>query len=156
MRGEFVYLHNEPTYYGSQGSRQATELSDKIAYVLGFDRNMFTNWMFSAQFAQFIHRDSTYNGGQVLNSYTYGLMDRVENVVTLKVATDFMYERIKPEVLVIYGDDGEGRVSFKTFFELSDNWWFTLGYHHFWGSPWLSYGQYRNRDHIYTAVKYTF
>ena len=38
IRGEFAYLHNEPTYYGTDGSRKLTERTDKYAYVLGFDK----------------------------------------------------------------------------------------------------------------------
>ena len=156
IRGEFAYFHNEPTYYGTAGRRNCTEKSDKYTYVLGFDKYYFTNWLFSLQFAQFIHDNPTFRGNQVLNSYTYGLMDKVESYLTLKVATDFMYERVKPEILIIYGDDNDGRVSFKTKFEARDNLWLTLGYHHFWGPQYGSNGQFRNKDQIMFEVKYTF
>ena len=156
LRGEFAYLRNEPTYYGSQGHRSYTERSDKYTYVLGFDKYYFTNWLFSLQFAQFIHNSPTFKGKHTLSSYTYGLMDKVESYVTLKVATDFVYERIKPEVLIIYGDDNDGRISFKTKFEMRDNLWLTLGYHHFWGPAYGSNGQYRNNDQIVCELKYTF
>ena len=161
IRGEFAYFHNEPTYYGIQGQRKLTERTDKYAYVLGLDRSFFTNWLFSFQFGQFIHNERTKadllgNVYQVLNSYTYGLTDKVENIFTLKIATDFMHERLKPEVLIIYGDDNDGRVSFKSKYEIRDNLWFTLGYHHFWGPPRGSNGQFRNNDHFFWEVKYTF
>ncbi len=156
IRGEFAYLHNEPTYYGIEGRRQYTEKTDKYTYVLGFDKNFFTNWLFSLQFAQFIHDKKTFKGYQVLNTYTYGVMDKVENILTLKIATDFMYERIKPEVLIIYTDDNDGRISFKTKYEVKDNLWLTLGYYHFWGPNYGSNGQFRNNDHIFCELKYTF
>lgn len=157
VRGEFAYLKDEPTYYGTEGSRQRTELSDKYAYVLGFDKNVFTNWLFSVQFAQFIHEDADWPGNlQVLNAYTYGTTEKIENTVTLKIATDFFHERLQPEVLVIYSDDNEGRISFKTKYELRDNIWLTLGYHHFWGNIWGANGQFRNDDQIVFETKYTF
>ena len=156
IRGEFAYLHNEPTYYGTQGHRSYTEKSDKYTYVLGFDKSYFTKWDFSLQFAQFIHNSPTFKGKHVLNTYTYGLMDKVENYLTLKVSTDFLHERIKPEVLVIYGDDNDGRISFKTKFQATDNWWFTLGYYHFWGPAYGSNGEYRNNDQLVFTVKRTF
>ena len=156
IRGEFAYLHNEPTYYGTAGHRNYTEKSDKYTHVLGFDKYYFTNWLFSLQFAQFIHDNPTFKGNQVLSSYTYGLMDKVESFLTLKIATDFKHERIKPEVLIIYGDDNDGRISFKTSYELRDNVWLALGYHHFWGPAYGSNGQYRNNDQIYCSVKFTF
>jgi len=156
IRGEFAYLHNEPTYYGTDGSRKLTERTDKYAYVLGFDKSFFTNWAFSLQFCQFIHDKKTFKGYQIINAYTYGLMEKIENTLTLKIATDFMYERLKPEVLIIYGDDNDGRVSFKTKYELRDNIWLTFGYYHFWGPPRGSNGQFRNNDHFFCEVKYTF
>lgn len=156
LRGEFAYFHNEPTYYGTEGRRQFTERTDKYTYVLGFDKTFFTKWDFSLQFAQFIHDKKTFRGYQVLNSYTYGLMEKVENTLTLKIATDFLHERIKPEVLVVYGDDNDGRISFKTKYELRDNLWLTLGYHHFWGPASGSNGQFRNNDHLVLEAKYTF
>ncbi len=156
LRGEFIYVHNQPTYYGTDGSRKKTELTDNYAYLLGFDKNFFTNWQFSAQFYQFITNDRTWDTYQVLNAYTYGVMDKVENGLTCKIATDFMHERLKPEVLIIYSDDNDGRISLKTKYELKDNLWLGCGYHHFWGPPRGSNGQYRNNDHAFFDVTYTF
>lgn len=156
IRGEFAYFHNEPTYYGVEGSRKFTERTDKYTYVLGFDKIFLTDWLFSLQFAQFIHNSPTFKGSHVLNTYTYGLMDKVESYVTLKIATDFFHERVKPELLIIYGDDNDGRISFKTRYEARDNLWLTLGYHHFWGPPRGSNGQFRNNDHLVLEMKYTF
>jgi len=156
IRGEFAFLHNEPTYYGTQGHRSYTEKSNKCTYVLGFDKYYFTNWLFSLQFAQFIHNQKTFKGVQALNTYTYGLMDKVESYLTLKVATDFIHERVKPEVLIIYGDDNDGRISFKTKYELRDNLWLTGGYCHFWGPAYGSNGEFHNDDQISAEVKYTF
>ena len=156
LRGEFVYIHDEPTYYGTQGSRQATEPSDKYNYVLGFDKTFLTDLMCSLQFGQMITAREKFNGYQVLNGMTYGVADEVENFLSLKISKDFMHERIKPEMLIVYNDDGDGRVTSKVKFEAQENLWFTLAYHHFWGNPWTSNGQFRNDDHIVTEVKYTF
>ncbi|RKY38998.1 MAG: hypothetical protein DRP76_03820 [Candidatus Omnitrophota bacterium] len=156
IRGEFAYLHNEPTYYGTEGKRKLTKKSDKYTYVLGFDKYLFTNWFFSLQFAQYIHDKRTSSGYYVLNTYTYGLMDKVENYLTLKITTDFMHERLKPEVLFVYNDDNDGRISFKAKYELRENLWLTLGFHHFWGPSYGSNGQFRNNDHVVFEIKYTF
>jgi hypothetical protein len=156
LRGEFAYIHNEPAYYGTQGSRKRTEQTDKYTYVLGFDKYLFTNWLFSLQFAQYITKDKTWDDYNLLNTYTYGLMDKVENFLTLKISTDFMHERLKPEVLIIYSDDNDGRITFKTKCEVKDNLWLTLGFHHFWGSVWGSNGEFRNNDHLFLEIKYTF
>ncbi|MBU3933480.1 MAG: hypothetical protein KKH11_02290 [Candidatus Omnitrophica bacterium] len=156
LRGEFIYVHNQPTYYGTDGSRVKTELSDNYAYVLGFDKSFFTNWQFSTQFYQFITNDRTWDTYQVLNAYTYGVMDKVENGLTCKISTDFMHERLKPEILIIYADDNDGRISLKAKYELRDNFWLGCGYHHFWGPARGSNGQFRNNDHTFFDVTYTF
>ncbi|MBL7131374.1 MAG: hypothetical protein ISS45_08260 [Candidatus Omnitrophica bacterium] len=156
FRGEFVYVHDEPTYYGTVGSRKATERSDKYNWFLGLDKTLFTNWVFSTQFAQLIAEDKDWNGYDIMSGYTYGLMDKVESVLTLKVATNFMHDRLKPEVLVIYSDDNDGRICFKTKYEVKDNLWLTLGYYHFWGPPYGSNGEFRNNDHVLCELKYTF
>ena len=167
LRGEFVYFRKEPTYYGIDTYRAATRRSDKWAYVLGLDKTYFTNWLFSLQFAQFIIEQDEWTGTDDLNmvgqrtydaldSTTYGLQDKIENYITLKVATDYMHERIKPEILIIYQDDNAGKVSPKVNFEARDNLWFGLGYHHFYGKPAQSNGQFRNNDQAFFDVTYTF
>jgi hypothetical protein len=160
LRGEFGFLHGEPTYYGTPGSRKLTENTDKYAYVLGLDKNIFTKWIFSTQFIQYIHNNRAKSLAGVsygiLDSYTYGPMDKVENIVTMKIATQFMHDRLKPEMLVIYQDDGDGRFAFKARYEAKDNLFLTLGLHHFWGNPWGSNGQFRNNDQYVCEVKYTF
>ena len=125
------------------------------------DKNIFTNWLFSMQFIQYIHNefkrsDSSGTSFTILDNYTYGVMDKIENIVTMKIATDFMHERIKPELLVIYQDDGDGRFALQTNFEARDNLWLTVGYHHFWGNMWHSNGQFRNNDHIVGTVTLSF
>lgn len=156
-RGEFVYFKGEPTYYGEKdGRRKFTTETDKFAYVLGLERTYFRNWDFSFQFAQFIHEHEKIDGFQVLNTFTQGTQRKVANTFTLRVATDFMHERLQPEVLVIYGASGEGRVSSKLQYEVRDDLWFNLGYHYFWGGDYGAYGQYRKNDHIVSGIKYTF
>jgi hypothetical protein len=80
----------------------------------------------------------------------------VENIFTLKVSTDFMHERLKPEILWSFTDDNQGRVSPKVNYELSDNLWLTFGIHHFYGHEQDSNGQFRNQKQIYASLKYTF
>ena len=157
IRGEFAYFHDEPTYYGlTHGRRNFTEPSDKYSYVLGFDKNFFTDLLFSFQFGQLITDKKTFQGNQVLNAFTYGLADKVENFFSLKLAKDFLHSRLNPETLILYNDDGDGRITTKLKFEATENLWLTLGYHYFWGDPWTSNGQYRNNDHIFYETKLTF
>ena len=156
LRGEAAYIRGEPTYYGTTGSRKYTEKSDKYNWFIGIDKDLLTNLSASFQFAQLIAEDKNFKGYDIISGYTYGVMDKVESVMTLKLMADFYHERLKPEVLVVYGDDNDGRMIFKTKYKVKDNLWFTLGYCHFWGPNYGSNGQYRNNDHTFCEVKYTF
>ena len=166
LKGEFVYIQGEPTYYGLPGTRVVTEPSDKYNWGLGLEKNIVTNWLVSFQFLQFIVDQETFtsvnpSGGatgnwHVLDPASYGVIDKVENYYTVKVMTDFMHERLKPEITCVYSDDNHGRIIPKVSFELNENIWLNLGYAHFFGRPDMNNGEFRNRDQIMFEVKATF
>jgi len=76
--------------------------------------------------------------------------------LTLKVSTDFFHERLKPEILVIYGDDNDWRISPKTSFEINDNLMVTLGAHIFSGKEQHLNGQFDKNDQLFLEVKYSW
>jgi hypothetical protein len=162
IKGEVAYIHDEPTYYGTSGNRILTEVSDKYNWGIALEKNIATTWLVSFQFLQFIadkgtHFDpATGMSYKMLDTATYGVTDKMENVYVLKVMTDFLHERLKPEVTMVYQDDNQGRIVPKVVYELRDNIWLTLGYAHFFGRPDTSNGEFRNRDQIMCGVKYTF
>lgn len=162
IKGEFAYIHDEPTYYGTPGSREMTERSNKFNYGLAAEKTLFTNWTFSFQFLQFITEkehftdDTTGIEYNVLDAFTYGLADKMETSYVLKVMTDFMHERIMPEITILYNASNHGRIVPEVNFEVRDNFWVTVGYAHFFGREDTSNGQFRNRDQAYVALKYTF
>ena len=166
VKGEFVYIQGEPTYYGFSGTRAATEPSDKYNWGIGIEKNIVTNWLVSFQFLQFIIDQETFSSVNPASGLTgnwhamdpasYGVLDKIENYYVLKVMTDFMHERLKPEILIVYGDDNQGRIVPKVSFELRDNIWLKLGYAHFFGRPDSSNGEFRNSDQFMFEVKTTF
>ena len=163
FKGEFAYFHNDPANYGIPDTRSIfTEQTDKYKYVLAAEKEIITNWTVSFQFYQFITKDKKWIDSQtgqeyvLLNNATYGAQDKIENIFALKILTDFMHERLKTSLLVVYQDDNEGRLVPKLEFELKDNLWLKLGYVHFWGRPSHLNGEFRNRDQIFLEVKYTF
>jgi len=163
LRGDFAYYNDEPTYYGTDGSSQGVNRWDNVFWLMGVDKNIFTNWLISIQFAQYILQDAkpgtkTNTGTPCvnLNAYTYGPADQVENIFTLKVATDFLHEKLKTEVLWSFTDDNQGRVSPKATYELKDNLYLTAGIHYFYGREQDSNGQFRDNSQFYAQIKYTF
>lgn len=165
LRGEFAYFNNEPTYYGNIYSSATNGVNrwDNKFWLIGADRYFFTKLLVSGQFAQYImeHAKPQVNDisgvtQYVMNAYTYGPQDPVENIFTLKLSTNFMNDRIKPEILWSFTDDNQGRLSPKVTYEIRDNLLFTLGLHYFYGNEWDSNGQFRNQNQLYTQLKYSF
>lgn len=158
LRGDLAYYNDEPTYYGTDGSSVGVNRWDNLFWLVGLDKYVVTNWLVSFQFAQYIMQDAKPGVGtfQTLNAYTYGPQDQVDNIFSLKVSTDFLHERMKPEVLWSFTDDNQGRVSPKLNYEIKDNLWLTLGIHYFYGHEQDSNGQFRDANQIYAHLKYTF
>ena len=163
LRGDFAYYNDEPTYFGDPVGASVKGINrwDNIFWLIGVDKYIVTNLLASFQFAQYILQDAK-SGWKVpqqrypMDPYTYGPMDQVQNIFTLKVSTDFMNERLKPEVLWSATDDNQGRLSPKVTYEIKDNLWLTLGIHYFYGNQWDSNGQFRDQSQFYTHLKYTF
>jgi len=159
LRGDAAVYLNEPTYYGNAatGRSEGVNRWNNVFWLIGLDKSVVTNWVASFQFAQYIMEHSKPGGGyQTLNSYTNGAQDAVENIFSLKISTDFLHERLKPEILWSCTDDNQGRISPKATYEINDNLWFTLGIHYFYGKEVDSNGQFRDVSQFYTQIKYTF
>jgi hypothetical protein len=167
LRGDFAYYNNEPTYYGDVdlGSSAGVHRWDNIFWLIGIDKYVATNWMVSFQFSQYIMQEGDPGAGnhpitgkpyETFNAYTYGHQDAVENIFSLKIMTDFMHERLKPEILWTWTDDNQGKVSPKLTYEMRDNLWLTTGIHYFYGNEEDSNGQFRDKNQIYLNITYTF
>lgn len=163
FRGDFAYYDDEPMYWGDPviASSSGIKRLDNIFWLLGVDKYVVTNWLVSFQYAQYILQNSkpgatTAQRNYYFNPFTYGPQDPLEHIFTLKISTDFMHERLKPEVLWSFTDDNQGRLSPKVTYEIKDNLWLTLGIHYFYGNEWDSNGQFRDQNQFYTQLKYTF
>jgi len=164
LRGDFAYYNDEPTYFGiADRSSAGVNRWNNIFWLIGIDKFLATNFLASFQFSQYIMQedspggfDNTGKPYDTLNRYTYGAQDEVENIFSLKLATDFMHERLKPEVLWTWTDDNQGKVSPKVTYEIRDNLWLTTGWHYFYGNEGDSYGQFRDKNQIYLNLTYTF
>lgn len=163
LRGDFAYYDDEPMYWGNPvlASSSGIKRLDNIFWLLGLDKYVVTNWLVSFQYAQYILQNpkpgaTTAARNYFLNPYTYGPQDPLEHIFTLKISTDFMNERLKPELLWSFTDDNQGRLSPKLTYEIDDNLWLTLGIHYFYGNEQDTNGQFRDQSQFYTQLKYTF
>ncbi|MCD6320127.1 MAG: DUF1302 family protein [Candidatus Desulfofervidaceae bacterium] len=155
VRGEFAYFKNVPAAYRNAQGQTAYHKIDKYQYVLGLDKYLISNWLFSFQFIQLINSQKDYQGYKFLLS-SGGPADKVSTYLTLKIATDFFHERLKPEILFIYGDDNEWRISPKLYFEINDHLTTTAGMHIFVGKETELYGQFNDKNELFLEVRYSF
>jgi len=157
IRGEFAYIQDVPTYYGTDSAVAGPPVKmDNFNYVLGFDKYLVTNWFTSLQFIQFITSEKDYQGKSLLFGPTLGPMDQVTTMLSLKVSTDFMHERLKPEILVIYGLDNDWKISPKVQFEILDSLVAITGVHIFEGKPENLYGQFDDNDELFFELRFGF
>jgi hypothetical protein len=153
IRGEFAYIHNHKNNYGDEG--RVTK-ADNFNYVLGLDKYIWTNWLFSFQFIQFISSIDTKHGQDLTFGPTGAPLDKVDNYLSLKISTDFFHERLKAEILTLYGDDNNWRTSPRLEYEIRDYLTLAAGVHAFWGPKDSLYGEFRDSDEIYMELKYGF
>jgi len=162
LRGELAYIRGDAMNYGTDKNISGTVDVDQYNYVLGFDRSFFTNWQFSFQFIQMwakaIEKPLGFNKSTMtlLNGATRGPLDEAETTLTVMLATDFLHEKLKPQILVLYGDDNDWRISPKVSYEISDQWLATVGLHIFEGDEQQLNGQFDKNDQIFAELKYTF
>ena len=170
LRGEFAYIKGGAMNYGYDGVIENTVDVDQYNYCLGFDKNFWTNWLLSYQFIQFIvdkkedypefyttaTGTATRTENTILFGPTRGGLDTVTTMMTLKLATDFMHERLKPEILLIYGFDNDWRISPKVSFEINDEWSVAGGLHVFSGDEQGLNGQFDKNDQLFIETTYNW
>ncbi len=168
LKGDVALYNDEPTYIGDPvlGSSKRINRWNNVFWLIGAERYFFTKYLFSVQYAQYIleHAKEKSNYAELtspayrypLNAYTYGYADQVENIFSIKLSTQFMNDRLKPELSWSFTDDDQGKVSPKVNYEIKDNLVLTVGAHYFYGSLYDSNGQYRDQNQLYTNLKYSF
>ena len=129
---------------------------DNYKYVIGLDKYFWTDWLFSFQFIQLNTDRDSEHGQRLLFGATKAHLDQVDTFCTLKVATDFMHERIKPECLIMCGDDNDWRIAPRINYELRDYLNISFGAHLFWGRRDQLLGEFRDNDEVYLEIKYGF
>ncbi len=162
LRGEFAYVKSGAMNIGTDKTiktANGTVDVDQYNYVLGFDKSFFSNWQFSFQFIQMwakAKEDYDKSLYTLLNGATRGPLDKCETILTLMLATDFLHERLKPQALILYGDDNDWRISPKVSYEISDQWLATAGLNIFEGKEQHLNGQFDKNDQVFVELKYTF
>jgi hypothetical protein len=96
------------------------------------------------------------HGYKYLFGPTSDVLDQVETMLSLRISTDFMHERLKPNVLITWGDDNDWQISPRLEYELRDYLIVSGGMNLFYGHSSQLLGQFKNRDALYLEVKLGF
>jgi hypothetical protein len=156
VRGEFLYTRGKPFPYGTNGQVAGNTDISAYTYILGLDKIFFTDVLTSAQLVQFIHSRTTCNGNDIFYPATFAPLHRVETMVTFRIATDYLAERLKPEMLMIYDERSDWRISPKVSYEINNNLWIYVGLHLFYGKQHSLFGQFKDDKMVYIGQTLSF
>jgi len=114
--------------------------------AVGVDYNA-NNWTISPQL--FVRHISGWN--------TNILEDKSSGFVSLRIATDYMNEKLKPDVIGLYNwADQSWMLRPKVSYEFTDHIKATAGVDLFGGNAAAFFGQFDDNDRIYSELEYTF
>jgi len=85
------------------------------------------------------------------------LEDQDSGFVSLMLSTDYLNEKLKPEVIALLNwSDGSSMIRPKVSYEFSDQITARLGIDIFAGNNTAFFGQFDQNDRVYSEVEYTF
>ena len=120
--------------------------SDSFNYMIAFDIWPFTNYYASFQFFQFICLDHQDNY----------LVDEIDNSLSFFITTDYMEERVFPDFLWFYTDDGDHWLRGRCRLKYTDKLSFTIGANFYFGGSDTFLGQYDDNDNLFVEIKCDF
>lgn len=166
FRGECAYDFDQPFTYLKDEDFLTGDYAeeDRFSFMLGFDRNTWIRFLndyktfyFSGQWFQSFVFDT--EEGELSTGYGNDGDDDNQTVFSLLVNTEYMFGKLKPEVVAVHSATEEcGFVDYKLEYQPTYSWSFTLGVRNIWGNNdnvgiW---GPIRANDQIYTKIKRTF
>ena len=146
LDGEVAVHLNDRVFYVCPFSDPANPLGIKMAktdsfnYYLALYKYVFTDYLVKLQFFQF-------NALDYKDEYT---VDKSENLLSLFLSTDYLQERVQPDLLWVYQDDGNSWVRGRCKFKVTNNWLFNIGFNLYFDHP------YGDQDNLFLEVKYEF
>ncbi|MCX6349701.1 MAG: hypothetical protein NTV79_09445, partial [Candidatus Aureabacteria bacterium] len=162
VRGEFAYTRGDKSGYGEDGRQLGLTDVDRYNYVIGLDKYFFVKYLFSFQFIQMIDSKSGAVDPRTGVKYplilgpTYHPRSQTETMLSLKVSTQYLWDRLKPEILVLWGQHDDWRVSPQVSYEITDDIVANLGANLFYGPEYTLYGQFKDDKQVFAGLKYGF
>ncbi len=162
VRSEFAYTRGDQSGFGEDSSQKGLTDVDYYNYVLGLDKYFFVKYLFSFQLIQMIDSKSEATDPRsglsypLLNGATYHPREQVETILSLKVSTQYLWDRLKPEIMLLYGQHGDWRITPQASYELTDDLVMSAGAHIMTGSDTTLFGQFSDNKEIFMTMRYGF
>ncbi len=162
VRSEFAYTRGDECGFGEDSSQKGLTDVDHYNYVMGLDKYFFIKYLFSFQLIQMIDSKSEATDPRsglsypLLNGATYHPREQVETMLSLKISTQYFWDRLKPEIMLLYGQHGDWRISPQASYELTDDLVMSAGAHIMTGSDTTLFGQFSDNKEIFMTMRYGF
>jgi len=164
LRGEFVFLKDIKFNQMDPTTPMGFSVAETDQYkgMVGFDRqvyipflNPYKSFFVSGQYF-YLYTDDHEN---LLDAtYMDQGIEEVEQVLSLKINTAYLMEKLAPDILVLVSpDDGWWQVqSSLTYTTSSFHWSHTLGGNFMGGDEFQQFGLMRRNNEVYYKIKYSF
>lgn len=151
-RGEIVFNRNQMLYRDDPVN--FIKEKDTLNFVLGLEKVFYRKYSISVQLIQNWILD--YKKSDRISGAGGDLADEVETSISLNIMTQWFYNRVKPSLLVIYSEEGDGWVKPNITFELTSNAFCSIGANLFWGNRDDFWGEFVKNNQVLFEVRYGF
>ncbi|QSA95688.1 DUF1302 family protein [Methylococcus sp. EFPC2] len=149
FKAEAVYSMGRPLSVTDQRDSDGLVGQDILDYIAGIDYTLeeLENTRFNIQFFQSVitdwHRDV--------------VADRVDSGVSFLFSTRALHPKLEPEVLYVHGfNHNDWMLQTKLTWEFTTNWRWVNGIDAFGGGRQGVFGQYNEKDRIYSELRFSF
>ena len=145
--GEFVYTPNKYFVVTDLSDKDGVERSGVLDYLLGFDYTFLRKVDLKFQFIQ-----------RIITEYDDKIYeDRVSSSFSIWLGTGFLESKIEPEILWVSGiGKRDWMIRPKVKYNFRPAWQLVIGSDVFGGKDTEDFGQFHDKDRIYSEITYKF
>lgn len=147
LKAEMIYTHDRWFALDQLSDSDGVVRQDTLDYVVGLEYNLFRSSRFTMRLFQrwFPDHDPALT------------LDRVESGLSLSFSTSLLDGKVEPQLMVGNGlNRGDWLASPKLVWNLNGNWRWVMGADLFGGDRMGLFGQYDDKDRVYTELRYIF
>ncbi len=148
FKAEVIYTRGKYFSVIDSADVDGLEKADYIDYLIGVDYTFFSDIETNLQFMQRIIPD---------HDDRFFRQEHIRNTASIRIKTGFFDNTVEPELLVISSlQELDMMIRPKIGFTFKDNWRLFIGADIFAGETDGIFGQYKDKDRVYTELGYSF